>query len=128
MRSHRRWLVLGPSFLIAAGPGLLARAADRSAAATARSGVDPDGFDRAVRPQDDFFRHVNGGWIGRQGRFLLPWGLRPVPPTSRGGTCLAAVRRRQARPMSKSRMRSEIMKKIRIKIRKRRERKRPATF
>jgi len=30
--------------------------------------------------------------------------------------------------MSKRRMRSEIMKKIRIKVRKRRERKRPATF
>ena len=32
---------------------------------TARSGIDPSGFDRAVRPQDDFFRYVNGGWIAR---------------------------------------------------------------
>src|SRR5208337_5160507 len=78
--------------------GLLARSADRPAAMTVRSGVYRDGFDKAVRPQDDFFRHFNGGWIGRQGRFLLPWGLRPVPPTSRGGTCPPAVRRRQAQP------------------------------
>ncbi len=27
------------------------------------SGLDPAGFDRAVRPQDDLFRHVNGGWL-----------------------------------------------------------------
>ena len=30
-----------------------------------RSGVDSSSFDTAVRPQDDFFRHVNGGWIAR---------------------------------------------------------------
>jgi putative endopeptidase len=29
------------------------------------SGVDPSGFDKCVRPQDDFFRYVNGGWIAR---------------------------------------------------------------
>ncbi|HZF68949.1 MAG TPA: M13 family metallopeptidase [Gemmatirosa sp.] len=28
-------------------------------------GVDTASFDRAVRPQDDFFRFVNGGWLGR---------------------------------------------------------------
>ncbi len=33
--------------------------------APTRSGVDRSGFDAAVRPQDDFFRHVNGGWISR---------------------------------------------------------------
>jgi putative endopeptidase len=27
------------------------------------SGIDRSGFHGAVRPQDDFFRHVNGGWI-----------------------------------------------------------------
>ncbi len=31
----------------------------------APSGVDRSGFDTAVRPQDDFFRFVNGGWIAR---------------------------------------------------------------
>jgi putative endopeptidase len=64
MRSNWSGLVLG-SFLIAAGSGALVGAADRPPATPARSGVDPDGFDKAVRPQDDFFRHVNGGWIGR---------------------------------------------------------------
>lgn len=27
------------------------------------SGIDPDGFDRSVRPQDDLFQHVNGRWL-----------------------------------------------------------------
>lgn len=29
------------------------------------SGIDTSGFDTSVRPQDDFFRYVNGGWIDR---------------------------------------------------------------
>jgi putative endopeptidase len=29
------------------------------------SGLDLAGFDRTVRPQDDLFRHVNGGWLAR---------------------------------------------------------------
>ncbi len=28
-----------------------------------KSGLDPAGFDDSVRPQDDLFRHVNGGWL-----------------------------------------------------------------
>ncbi len=32
-------------------------------AATAHSGVLLAHFDPAVRPQDDFYRHVNGGWL-----------------------------------------------------------------
>src|SRR5215212_749168 len=31
----------------------------------AESGLDPESFDREVRPQDDLFRHVNGGWLAR---------------------------------------------------------------
>ncbi|MEY3458705.1 MAG: Neutral endopeptidase, partial [Planctomycetota bacterium] len=27
------------------------------------SGLDPDGFDKSVRPQDDLFLHVNGRWL-----------------------------------------------------------------
>ncbi|MGO2113101.1 MAG: M13 family metallopeptidase [Pseudoclavibacter sp.] len=27
------------------------------------SGIDPNGFDREVRPQDDLFRHANGAWL-----------------------------------------------------------------
>jgi predicted metalloendopeptidase len=30
-----------------------------------RSGLDPAGFDRSVRPQDDLFRYVNGGWLAK---------------------------------------------------------------
>src|SRR3954469_3661977 len=26
-------------------------------------GVDTTNFDKSVRPQDDFFRYVNGGWL-----------------------------------------------------------------
>jgi predicted metalloendopeptidase len=29
----------------------------------ARSGLDPGGFDHSVRPQDDLYRYVNGGWL-----------------------------------------------------------------
>jgi putative endopeptidase len=31
----------------------------------AESGLDPGSFDKEVRPQDDLFRHVNGGWLAR---------------------------------------------------------------
>ena len=41
------------------GFGPHAGAADREL----RSGVAKTGFDAKVRPQDDLFRHVNGGWI-----------------------------------------------------------------
>ena len=27
------------------------------------SGIDAAGLDKAVRPQDDFYKHVNGGWL-----------------------------------------------------------------
>lgn len=29
------------------------------------SGLEFEGFDRSVRPQDDLYRHANGGWIDR---------------------------------------------------------------
>ena len=28
-------------------------------------GIDTTNFDRSVRPQDDLFRFVNGGWVKR---------------------------------------------------------------
>ena len=34
-----------------------------AAAAEPRSGIDRTAFDPGVRAQDDFFRHVNGGWM-----------------------------------------------------------------
>ena len=39
--------------------GPRARAADPSP----RSGIARSGFDAQARPQDDLFRHVNGGWL-----------------------------------------------------------------
>jgi putative endopeptidase len=30
-----------------------------------KSGLDVAGFDRSVLPQDDLYRHVNGGWLAR---------------------------------------------------------------
>lgn len=35
------------------------------AAKTPEPGLDPAAFDRAVRPQDDLFRHVNGSWLAK---------------------------------------------------------------
>ena len=61
MRSTGIAAVLGSS-LVVAGLGVLAQAAD---GVVGRSGVDRSGFDTSVRPQDDFFRYVNGGWIAR---------------------------------------------------------------
>ncbi len=40
--------------------------APSAAQTTARAlGFDTTNFDRSVRPQDDFFRFVNGGWLKR---------------------------------------------------------------
>jgi len=36
-----------------------------SAPEPAASGLDVSLVDKAVRPQDDFFRHVNGGWLSK---------------------------------------------------------------
>jgi len=46
--------------LAACGP-----TAERSSApaATLRSGIELENLDRTVRPQDDFFRYVNGTWL-----------------------------------------------------------------
>ncbi len=44
---------------------LLPLIAAAAAFADPGSGLDTTGFDTAVRPQDDLFRHVNGGWLQR---------------------------------------------------------------
>src|SRR3954464_8030777 len=57
-----------PSRALAIG-ALLALPAIASAqqqqGATRALGIDTTNFDRSVRPQDDFFRFVNGGWLKR---------------------------------------------------------------
>ena len=46
--------------------GLACLAGSGAAAAQAlTSGIDTAGFDHSVRPQDDFYRYVNGAWLKR---------------------------------------------------------------
>ena len=51
--------------LLAAVVSLAAIAQAQPAAKTLTSGIDKTGFDTAVRPQDNFFLYVNGGWIAK---------------------------------------------------------------
>jgi putative endopeptidase len=44
---------------------LAATAAPAGAQSGRALGIDTTNFDRTVRPQDDFFRYVNGGWLAR---------------------------------------------------------------
>ncbi|MFO1094064.1 MAG: M13 family metallopeptidase [Planctomycetaceae bacterium] len=39
--------------------------ADDAPATKLTSGIDMSGLDRSMRPQDDFYRYVNGGWIDK---------------------------------------------------------------
>ncbi len=78
MHSNNRWFRLGASGVLGASL-LLGGAAQRldaqggpqgpAAPAPRESygpwGIDVPGMDRSVRPQDDFFRFVNGGWLDR---------------------------------------------------------------
>jgi len=57
IHARHRWLVLAAVVLTAA----LALPAQ----APLESGVDVASFDRSVRPQDDLYRYVNGGWLDR---------------------------------------------------------------
>jgi len=56
---------LTPFALPLAAVALLSVASVASAQATRPSGIDTSAFDRGVRPQDDLFRFVNGGWLKR---------------------------------------------------------------
>ena len=58
-------LVFGGALAIAASGAVLAAApAIAGAQSTTKTlGIDTTNFDRSVRPQDDFFRFVNGGWL-----------------------------------------------------------------
>lgn len=42
---------------------LFAAASQSAFCETRDSGIDPDGFDKSVRAQDDLFLHVNGRWL-----------------------------------------------------------------
>jgi putative endopeptidase len=49
-------------FALACAP-LLANAEDAPTAGILKSGVYLQNLDKSVRPQDDFYRHINGGWL-----------------------------------------------------------------
>jgi predicted metalloendopeptidase len=51
--------------MLVAVAALTALAAALTRAQGLRSGLDVSGFDRAVAPQDDLYRHVNAGWLAR---------------------------------------------------------------
>jgi putative endopeptidase len=51
------------AYAVAAALALAPAASTASAQSTRPSGIDTTNFDRGVRPQDDLFRFVNGGWI-----------------------------------------------------------------
>ncbi len=57
----RAWIV--PVMLMLCSVPLLAREAGTNSKEPLKSGIAFDGFDKSVRPQDDFNGYVNGGWI-----------------------------------------------------------------
>lgn len=58
-----RWMI---AWCVVAGMAALSTAAGQKPAAPRRvSGIDVTAFDRSVRPQDDFFRYVNGAWLDK---------------------------------------------------------------
>jgi putative endopeptidase len=60
--SHVRSAAAAAAVAFAAGTFAPAASAQSSVRAL---GIDTTNFDRSVRPQDDFFRFVNGGWLAR---------------------------------------------------------------
>ena len=59
--SHVRFTLSAAAVALAVGVAPVARAQS----STLALGIDTTNFDRSVRPQDDFFRFVNGGWLAR---------------------------------------------------------------
>ncbi|MFZ0429350.1 MAG: M13-type metalloendopeptidase [Acidobacteriota bacterium] len=59
-----QWIV---AVVLALSPVLVLAAEETgtSATKTLESGIDFDGFDKSIRPQDDFNGYVNGGWIAK---------------------------------------------------------------
>lgn len=49
--------------ILAAAIGMALLTATATAATPLASGIDTAGMDKSVRPQDDFFRYINGHWL-----------------------------------------------------------------
>ena len=63
---HHRFAVIQyrhPFTHVALAIALMSGLTLSAAAQQLTSGVDTTNFDQSVRPQDDFFRYVNGGWL-----------------------------------------------------------------
>ncbi len=60
MMSWVRWKSAAGLMFAACAIGVNAEAGVKD---DSKSGIDKSIFDASVRPQDDFYRHVNGGWI-----------------------------------------------------------------
>jgi predicted metalloendopeptidase len=56
-------ILLSAVLVTAAAPGLTAQAGTGAGQPPAELGIDTTNFDRSVRPQDDFYRFVNGTWM-----------------------------------------------------------------
>lgn len=56
-------LLLSSAVVCAATFAACGQPAAPPAPAPLTSGIDASGLDKAVRPQDDFYKHVNGGWL-----------------------------------------------------------------
>src|SRR5262245_2633641 len=60
----RRFLFVSIAFVVA-GCNTPRAAPPPAPPAPLSSGLELTAFDKAVRPQDDLFRHVNGGWLAK---------------------------------------------------------------
>lgn len=61
----RRSLFLACLLTLSANAGTPPQPESAPAAAVRPSGVMLENFDKSVRPQDDFYRHVNGAWLAK---------------------------------------------------------------
>ncbi len=56
-------ILLSAVLVTAVAPGLTAQAGTGAGQPPSELGIDTTNFDRSVRPQDDFYRFVNGTWM-----------------------------------------------------------------
>jgi putative endopeptidase len=64
-RNRFRVVALASALIAAGTVADLQAQATRPALGTGVLGIDTTSFDRSIRPQDDFFRFVNGSWLRR---------------------------------------------------------------
>ena len=65
-RAHIGWFSLALASIAAGLAGSRGGAEDAKPSDKLVSGIDKAGFDESVNAADDFFRHVNGGWLAKK--------------------------------------------------------------